>query len=91
MFTQAHKHILLEITSILSILSLFTFNFSLILPGIQRYSDVLNFCNKYLMFETNQDKRQLLGYNTAQTGKYLVWMTVSTFYTEDEGKTLLPT
>jgi len=43
------------------------------------------------MFETNQDKRQLLGYDTAQTGKYLVWMTVSTFYTEDEGKTLLPT
>ena len=41
------------------------------------------------MFETNQVKHQLLGYDTVQTGKYLVWMTVSTFYTEDEGRVLL--
>jgi len=77
MFTQVHKHIQPEINSILSILSLLTYNFNIILPGIQRYSDVLNFCNKYLMFETNQFKCQLLGYDNVQTSKYLVWMTVS--------------
>ena len=87
-FTQAQQHILLEITSILSTLSLFTFNFNVILPGIQRYSDVLNLCNKYLKFETNQVKCQLLGYDTVQTGKYLVWVTASTFYTADEGSVL---
>jgi len=49
---------------------------------------VLNFCNKYLRFETNQVKCQLLGYDSVQTGKYFVWMTASTFYSEDEGSVI---
>ena len=40
------------------------------------------------MFEGNQVKCQLLGYDTVQSGKQLFWMTASTFYTEDEGSVL---
>jgi hypothetical protein len=29
-----------------------------------------------------------LGYDSIQTGKYLVWMTASTFYSEDEGSVI---